>query len=167
MIEAEAWYLLDTNILLRLGIQHHAGFREIRSAIDDLQSKNTPLAYTLQNMTEFWNAATRPVDRNGFGLTIQETDIIAREFENTFTFLPDTEHVYYQWRSLVTTHEVKGLKVYDARLVALMRVYGIRHILTLNDADFRRYPNIVPVHPNKVIKGGSITVKPEEEPQKE
>ena len=57
--------------------------------------------------------------------------MIVQEFESTFTLLPDTEHVYYQWRSLVTTHEVKGLKVYDARLVALMRVYGIQHILTL------------------------------------
>ena len=90
MTEAEAWYVLDSNILLRLGIQHHADFPQIRSAIDELEGRNTPLAYTLQNMTEFWNAATRPVDRNGFGLTIDQADIIARQFEQAFTFLPDT-----------------------------------------------------------------------------
>ena len=56
--------MLFRSILLRLGIQHHADFPEIRSAIDQLEARNTPLAYTLQNMTEFWNAATRPVDRN-------------------------------------------------------------------------------------------------------
>lgn len=138
MTEAEAWYVLDSNILLRLGIQHHGDFPQIRSAIDELQARDTPLTYTLQNITEFWNAATRPVDRNGFGLSVQAADNIAQEFESTFTLLPDTEHVYHQWRNLVKTHEVKGVKVYDARLVALMRVYGIRHILTLNDADFRR-----------------------------
>ena len=78
MTEAETWYVLDSNILLRLGIQHHADFPHIRSAIDQLETRNAPLAYTLQNMTEFWNAATRPVDRNGFGLTIQEADTIAQ-----------------------------------------------------------------------------------------
>ena len=98
-------------------------------------------------------------------MTIQETDTIAQEFERTLTFLPDTEQVYCEWRSLVTTHEVKGLKVYDARLVALMRVYGIQHILTLNDADFRRYPGIVAVHPNQVIKQESKPVEPEAGPQ--
>ena len=165
MTDAEAWYVLDSNILLRIGIQHHADFPQIRSAIDELEARNAPLAYTLQNMTEFWNAATRPVDRNGFGLTIQEADTIAQEFERTFTFLPDTELVYYEWRSLVTAHEVKGLKVYDARLVALMRVYGIQHILTLNDADFRRYPGIIAVHPDEVIKQKGKPVEPEEGPQ--
>jgi predicted nucleic acid-binding protein len=165
MTEAEAWYVLDSNILLRLGIQHHADFPQIRAAIDELEGRNTPLAYTLQNMTEFWNAATRPVDRNGFGLTIDQADIIVRQFEEAFTFLPDTEHVYGQWRTIVTTHQVKGVKVHDARLVALMRVYGIRHILTLNDADFRRYPDIIPVRPNEVIKGESKTVESEDGPQ--
>jgi predicted nucleic acid-binding protein len=163
--EADAWYVLDSNILLRLGIQRHADFRQIRSAIDELEARNALLAYTLQNMTEFWNAATRPVDRNGFGLTIQEADTIAQEFERTFTLLPDTEHVYYQWRSLVRAHEVKGVKVYDARLVALMRVYGIRHILSLNDADFRRYPDIVPVNPAELTQQADKTVKSDEESQ--
>jgi hypothetical protein len=43
-----------------------------------------------------------------------------------------------------------------------MRVYGIHHILTLNDADFRRYPGIIAVHPNEVIKRESKPVEPEE-----
>jgi predicted nucleic acid-binding protein len=162
MTEAEAWYVLDSNILLRLGIQRHADFPQIRSALNELESRNALLAYTLQNMTEFWNAATRPLDRNGFGLTVQEADTIVQEFERTFTLLPDTEYVYYQWRSLITTHEVKGVKVHDARLVALMRVYGIRHILTLNDADFRRYPDIVPVHPAELMRRADKPVKSEE-----
>ena len=39
------------------------------------------------------------------------------------------------------------MQVHDARLVALMQVHGITHILTLNRADFARYPGIVPIDP--------------------
>ena len=32
------------------------------------------LCYTSQNVGEFWNACTRPLDRNGYGLSPKETD---------------------------------------------------------------------------------------------
>jgi predicted nucleic acid-binding protein len=143
----EPWRLIDTNILLRLGIRDHADYPRIRSAIDRLEEQSAPLAYTLQNLTEFWNVATRPLDRNGFGLAVAEADRIAQSFEAAFTFLPDSEAVYREWRRLVVLHEVKGVQVHDARLVAVMRVYGIRHLLTPNDADFRRYSDLLIVHP--------------------
>jgi predicted nucleic acid-binding protein len=34
------------------------------------------------------------------------------------------------------------VKVYDARLVAIMKVYGVDSILTFNSADFARYDQI-------------------------
>lgn len=41
-----------------------------------------------------------------------------------------------------------GVNVYDARLVAVMRVHELTHILTFNTKDFTRYANeITPVHP--------------------
>jgi hypothetical protein len=36
-----------------------------------------------------------------------------------------------------------GLAVHDTRLVSIMHVSGISQILTLNVADFARYPGIV------------------------
>lgn len=143
----EPWHLIDPNILLRLGIRDHADDPQIRSMVDRLQQQTTPLAYTLQNLTEFWNVATRPLDQNGFGLTVPETDRIVRSFEAAFTFLPDGEAVYREWRRLVVLPEVKSVQVHDARLVAVMRVYGIRHLLTLNSADFSRYPDLLILHP--------------------
>lgn len=35
-----------------------------------------------------------------------------------------------------------GVKAPDARLVAVMNVHGVDHLLTLNTADFSRYPGI-------------------------
>jgi predicted nucleic acid-binding protein len=43
-----------------------------------------------------------------------------------------------------------GVNVHDARLVAVMLVYGVKNILTFNTRDFNRYSEIVAVHPTSV-----------------
>jgi hypothetical protein len=56
-------YLADSNILLRLSKGDHPEFPLVRGAIRALTQKGMTPAYTLQNMTEFWNASTRPKER--------------------------------------------------------------------------------------------------------
>lgn len=144
------WYLLDTNVLLRLGIERHTDHFQVQRAVHILKQRGQPMAYTLQNLTEFWNVATRPSNRNGFGLSVAETDRVVQIFSASFNFLPDTEAVCREWLRLVVVHEVKGVQVHDARLVATCRVYGILHLLTLNGADFLRYPGLVVTTPQSV-----------------
>jgi hypothetical protein len=61
--------------------------------------------------------------------------------------LPDDARVYATWKGLVSTHDVRGVQVHDAKLAAAMIAHQIPHILTLNVADFSRYPGIDAVHP--------------------
>ena len=107
--------------------------------------------YRRHRFAEFWNVSTRPADRNGFGQTPLETDDILRRVERFFPLLPDSPEVYPKWRQLVV-HEVSGVKVHDARLVAAMISYEVTHILTFNTADFTRYTSegIVAVDPATV-----------------
>jgi predicted nucleic acid-binding protein len=144
----ELWRLLDTNILLRLSIVGHTDHQQVRLTIESLKQQGAFFAYTLQNLTEFWNVATRSADYNGFGLTTTEVDRMVKGFETAFHFLPDIEGVYREWRRLVVAHDIKGVQVHDARLAAVMRVYKIRHLLTLNVKDFQRYPDIIAVSPS-------------------
>jgi predicted nucleic acid-binding protein len=44
------------------------------------------------------------------------------------------------WHILVKTHDIKGLKSHDARLVAAMQTHGIARILTFNANDFKGFP---------------------------
>jgi predicted nucleic acid-binding protein len=77
MPDGAAW-LLDTNIFLRMskrGDPHHL---TISQALQVLVSQGVRLCFTSQVLGEFWNASTRPADRNGLGLSIDETDRIAR-----------------------------------------------------------------------------------------
>ena len=143
--------LVDTNILLRLVRRNYTEYPLVRDAVTTLCRRGAGLYYTLQNMAEFWNACTRPRERNGFGLSIAEAAEAARELEEILTLLPESAAVYREWRRLVVAYRVSGVKVHDARLVAVLRAYRIRHLLTLNEADFRRYEEVIVVTPESLV----------------
>jgi len=150
MPEAVAW-LLDTNILLRMsksGDPHHS---MIRGALRALVARGARLCFTSQTLGEFWNASTRPLDQNGFGLIVDEADRIARVIERDFDFLPDNRDVHDRWRRLLVAHKVIGVQVHDARLAASMYVYGVTQLLTVNVRDFQRFTGLRIVHPAELI----------------
>ncbi len=132
-------YLVDTNILLRFVDRSHPLHPSIRIAVRMLRQDGHQLRVTSQNCIEFWNVSTRPLERNGFGLTPHESERLLQLVERLFPVLPDSSEVYKEWRRLVVTFSVSGVQVHDARLVALMKVSSISHILTLNVEDFKRY----------------------------
>lgn len=142
--------LVDTNVLLRIARRNDPQHKLVNAAVAKLASENSALHYTHQNIAEIWNAMTRPLARNGFGLSIEKAEREVRVVEAGMTLLPDSEATYREWRDLVVRHGVSGVQVHDARLVAAMHVHGVRHILTLNADDFRRYEGIVVLHPENV-----------------
>ncbi len=145
-------YLVDTNILLRIAHRSDERYTLVRSCVNKLKKSGDLLQTTTQNFTEFWNVSTRPVDKNGLGLTLVETDDVLQDLESTFPLLPDSPNVYAEWRELVVNYGVSGVQVHDARLVATMLVHGVTHILTFNTSDFTRYTpkGIIAVDPAKV-----------------
>src|SRR5439155_16133040 len=108
-------HLADTNILLRLTRRDDPDYSAVRAAVQMLLRRGASLCYTSQNLVEFWNVATRPKDRNGFGLSIAETDQEAQLIEGELTLLADNEQVHREWRRLVVAHAVSGVQVHDAR----------------------------------------------------
>jgi predicted nucleic acid-binding protein len=145
-------YLLDTNVLLRFADRSHPLHPILRTAIAKLRGDGHILQVTPQNCVEFWNVATRPLAKNGFGLTPKDADRLLRLIERLFPLLPDLPAIYSEWRQLVVKFGVSGVQVHDARLVASMKVNGVTHILTFNTADFTRYATegIVAVDPTTV-----------------
>jgi len=144
-------YLVDSNILLRWVKPDDRDYPLVVSAIEAILADGGVLCYTSQNVAEFWNTCTRPLDQNGFGLSPQETDRRARAFEDKLRFLPDSAAVHEEWRALLVSHKVSGVQVHDARLAAAMRVHGFKRVLTFNQRDFARYPDIQAVHPRSLL----------------
>jgi predicted nucleic acid-binding protein len=134
--------LLDSNVLLRWNIRTAPQSQLVIRAVDLLLASG--------DLGEFWNVLTRPLDRNGFGLTPHEADGRARVIESQIPMLPDDPAVHLVWRKLLVTHAISGVQVHDARLVAAMNVHGVKRILTLNTRDFARFPSIEAIHPEQV-----------------
>jgi len=147
---AAAW-LLDTNILLRMSKNDDPHYPTITSALQVLVSQGARLCFTSQVLGEFWNASTRPLDRNGFGLSIDETDRIARISERDFELLPESRNVHDRWRQLLLAQEVRGVQVHDARIAASMYVHRVTQLLTINVRDFHRFPMLLAVRPSEIV----------------
>ena len=92
------------------------------------------------------------MSRNGFGLSPEETDKRARRFEARLRLLADSLAVHEEWRKLLVDYGVSGVQVHGTRLVAAMRVHGVKRILTFNTRDFARFAGIEAVNPEEVVR---------------
>jgi predicted nucleic acid-binding protein len=140
--------LVDTNILPRISRRSDPEHMLVDTALARLAGQGTTLFYAHQNIAELWNAMTRPVARNGLGLTVADADRFVQAIESGMSLLPDNEAVYREWRRIVVQYGVSGVQVHDARLAAAMYVHHVDHLLTLNVADFSRFTGLTAVHPN-------------------
>ncbi len=132
-------YLIDTNILLRRQDAQHAQFQAADRAVIRLQDRNERLCVARQNLIEFRNVASRPLDKNGLGLSPAAADLELDDAEREFDVIAEDDLVYDVWRQLIAAKGVSGKQVHDARLVAFMLVYSVTHLLTFNGADFKRF----------------------------
>ena len=131
-------FFVDTNILLRIvnpSDPHHA---LARRALSTLRNARCPLQIAAQNLVEAWNVMTRPQKQNGFGWTARDTAGVIENLEQAFALLTSPPQVHEEWKRISRHFTVSGAQVHDARLVAVMKVHGVRHILTFDAKDFRR-----------------------------
>ncbi len=143
--------LVDTNILLR-GVQPNPPLSsQATRAVSKLIRQNASVFFCPQTIAEFWNVATRPANRNGLGLSPEEVLQEVSNIEKSLTLLPDVPAIYGAWKQIVTTYKVQGVKVHDARLAAIMSVYEVDSLLTLNTVDFQRFTDVRAIHPSSLV----------------
>jgi len=68
------------------------------------------LKVTPQITTEFWNVATRPVERNGLGFPHAQAHEELLRLESFLVLLGETAEVYAEWKQLVVAHGVTGVR---------------------------------------------------------
>jgi predicted nucleic acid-binding protein len=142
--------LADTNILVRTVDRLHPHHPVALSALDHILRGGGHVYIAAQNLIEFWSVCTRPLNRNGLALSTSETEIAMAQLEKILLLLPEVPAIFPEWRRVVTAHAVSGFDVFDARLVAVMHVYGIKDFVTFNGADFARYAAINVVDPSTI-----------------
>ena len=147
-------YLLDTNVLVRLGNTMDARHGVAAAAVLELHRRSEVWHIAPQVLIEFRNVATRPAAVNGLGLSAVDAEAEAAGFEATFPLLAETPDIYPAWKALFAAMGVVGKQVHDARLVAVCHAHGVSHLLTFNGAHFARLagfgPGVVVVEPASV-----------------
>lgn len=143
-------YLPVTNLFLRLAEPAHPMLPEALRALETLLDREEAVFLAPQTLMEFWVVATRPRERNGPGMTAEEAEAELARWEAQFPLLPDPPSLYAEWRRLVTTHGVVGVRAHDVRLIAAMPLHGITHLLTFKVDDFRGLRRVAVVHPREL-----------------
>lgn len=128
----------------------HPTHSQAVNAVRTLLANGDRVCLIPQNLIEFWNVATRPIERNGFGWSPAKTDVEISRLESLLTLLPDSQAIYREWRTIVLDNLVRGKQVHDARIVAAMEVHQITKLLTFNTKDFIRFGHIVLIDPKTV-----------------
>ncbi len=144
-------YLLDTNILVRIADTSSSQHNLAVLTISEIINLNNKCLITSQVLVEFWVVATRPKEVNGLGWTPQETKEKIDKFIAQFSLLPETPAIFNNWFKLVTDYNIKGKRTHDIRLLAVMKVYQIKYLLTLNPQDFIQLPDLIIIHPRDII----------------
>src|ERR1700732_4450864 len=122
--------LVDTNILIRSVQKSHPACRVATRALVALYRNEDELFLTPQNVAEFWNVCPRPIEVNGLGLGVEATDRYTSQLTRFLAILPESIQAFNLWRKLVVDYAVMGVKVHEARLVAIMGAHDIQRIVT-------------------------------------
>lgn len=134
--------LIDTSVLVRDANKSDSLHSVARGVIEQLLSQAAQIFVAPQVLYELWVVATRPIAANGLGFSVAQTRQIIENALRLLTVREDPPDLFERWLSICTEYEVTGKAAHDARLVAWMQSHGIDHIVTLNAAHFRRYPEM-------------------------
>ncbi|EFA70744.1 PIN domain nuclease [Cylindrospermopsis raciborskii S07] len=143
-------YLLDTNIILRFANSQSQEYNLIRNTISEILLRGGQCFITSQVIIEFWVVATRPVNVNGLGWTVEQTTQAVQMLISQFDLLAETPDVFSIWLNLVITYNISGKRTHDIHILAVMIAHNISHILTLNPKDFIDVPEITIIHPQNI-----------------
>jgi predicted nucleic acid-binding protein len=86
--------LIDTNVLLRSVQPSHPMHQTAVRALETLLKRKEALFLAIQNVAEFWNAATRPAANRGLGFTIEEAQKEIAKIEVFFEIVSENAASY-------------------------------------------------------------------------
>ncbi len=139
-------FFLDTNIRVFANVaqapMHHVALQTIQR----YDAAGHELWISRQIVREYLAAVTRP---QVFAAPMPMARAVARVryYLTRFRVAEDSADVTERLLYLLEQIPTGGSQVHDANIVATMQVYGIRHLLTHNTADFARFAHLITVVP--------------------
>ncbi len=147
---------VDTNILVYANLAKSPFHLTAKERLRLLSEQGADLWVSRQVLREYLAAMTR---RDILTEAIPVSFLVAdvRYFAGYFQVAEEDSQVTERLLELMEKVPTGGRQVHDANIVATMQVYGIRHLLTHNTVDFKRFSDIITVLPIDVNDQDSKT----------
>jgi predicted nucleic acid-binding protein len=133
---------VDSNVLLSATDRARATHTESQEFLAACVRGNLRGFACGQVFREYALVATRPVEVNGLGVPAGQAASNIRSFLQAVQVLEETAESLQELLRLVDAHDLKGKRIHDANLVAVMRSHGLRAIKTWNPGDFHCFEGV-------------------------
>jgi predicted nucleic acid-binding protein len=133
--------LVDTSVLLEATDAGRRNHRSARKLIEQRQR----LVFPAQVVREYLVVATRPVEVNGLGLSVQDALLNVEELRRLIRLLPEEKPLLKTLLDLLGKAPCRGKQVHDLHIIAAALVHKVPSIVTLNPRDFAPYAFAVTV----------------------
>jgi predicted nucleic acid-binding protein len=134
--------MIDTNVLVYSIVDSSPKHKEARDYLTLLAENNVELCITFQIAREFLVILTRGnVFESNF--TVDEALIELESILLSMSLLDENNQSFQCLLELISRYGVKGKKIHDTNIVALMITHGIKRLVTYNIKDFTRFDEII------------------------
>ena len=143
MTMAAETIFVDTNILLTASSPERSLHRAALSVLQDWPRQGRRLYCNGQVLREYLVVSTRPLAKNGLGLSIDDALHNLQAFSTRLKLLEESLAVSLRLRQLIGHIPCLGKQIHDANLVATAQVFKLDGLVTENIEDFRRFENLM------------------------
>lgn len=143
--------LLDTNVLLAATDRSRAAHHASREFLTRSARSGIHCAVTGQVLREYLVVATRPIEVNGLGLALEDGLANTKVFRARCSFLEESEPVSLELEALVGRYSISGKRIHDANIAAVLAVYRIPRLITVNQDDFAIFTHVHTLSPAQAL----------------
>jgi predicted nucleic acid-binding protein len=143
--------LADTNVFLSATDRSRNNHRDARDFLQRCTGAGIHCAVTGQILREYFVVATRPIEVNGLGLSLDDALANMAVFRGRTVFLEENEAVSRKLEELVRLHRITGERGHDANIAAVMAVLRVPYLITANKDDFAVFEHALLLTPGEAL----------------
>ena len=133
---------VDTNVLVHASRERSPFHAPATACLRHASNEGTPLWLSRQILREYLAVVTRPQPSEPAWPTVAAVADV-RSLLSRFNVAEDGPRVTETLLQLLANYPSGGKQIHDANIAATMQAHGIRHLLTFNIADFRRFAGLI------------------------
>lgn len=143
--------LADTNVYLSATDRSRSNHGDAWRFFQRCTAAGIHCAVTGQILREYLVVATRPVDVNGLGLSLDDALSNVTVFRGRTVFLEENEAVSRELYALIRRYSITGKRVHDANIAAVIAVHHIPYLITANKDDFVAFESLHLLTPREAV----------------